>query len=55
MSVSTLIYSSETWEIINRDQNQIQTVEIQMKVLGSVALLDKKRSNDIREELEIIH
>lgn len=45
------LYSSETWTLGVQDLNRIQVAEMQS--LKGCTILDKKRSEDLKEELKI--
>ena len=54
MAIPMLLYGSESWTLTKQDKRNIETSE--MKFLRSVAnytLWDKKRSEDIRKELNV--
>lgn len=56
MAVPVLTYASENWTLNRSDRRKIETAE--MKFLRSVAgvtILDKKRSEDIRKDLNIFN
>ena len=56
MAVPVLINSSENWSLNRSDKRKIEAAEmIFLKPMAGYTLWDKKRSSDIREQLDIFN
>ena len=56
MAVPVLMYGSENWSLNRSDKRKIEAAEMRfLRPMARYALLDKKRSCDIREQLSIFN
>ena len=56
MAVPVLMYGSENWSLNWSYKRKIEAAEMRfLRPMAGYALLDKKRSNDIREQLGIFN
>lgn len=54
VAVPTLIYGSETWPLTKQEERKIEAAEMRfLRRVAGVTLRDQKRSEDIRNELNI--
>ena len=53
MAVPVLMYGSENWSLNRSDKREIEAAE--MRFLRPMTGLDKKRSSDIRQQLDIFN
>ena len=55
MAVPVLMYGSENWSLNRSDKRKIEAAEMRSLRMAGYTLLDKKRSSDMREQLDIFN
>jgi hypothetical protein len=55
MAIPTLLYGSECWTLTKRQKSRLEAAEMRfLRLLGGYRLIDQRRNEDVREELQII-